>query len=155
MKYIIAEILCVAAAVVFIVFSLSLNAKTDKTAVQIADSVKSAASVSELKERDNKFFKKTFDCSPDEFEEFSYYSSDDVMNVSEMLIIKLSDTSDSDGIMNKLDEYISSRYNIFAAYAPEQGEMLKNHILEKQGNVIFMYIGKDEQAAQDAFKEAF
>ena len=153
MKIKIAELFCAVLAVIFIAFSLSLNAKTDKTAKDISSEITSQVDVSKLMERDSLFFKKTFDHNADEFEDIVYYSSDDVMNVSEMLIIKLNDSSED--ISEQLDEYINSRYDIFAAYAPEQGELLKNHILKKKGNVIFMYIGNNEQTALDAFNSAF
>lgn len=155
MKYRIAEILCVVLAVLFIAFSLSLNAETDKTAAEISDKIIETVDASGLAERDGQFFKKTFSHAADEFDGIAYYSSDDVMNVSEMLVIKLKDSSDASETTEFLDRYVSSRYDIFAAYAPEQGEMLKNHILKKKGNMIFMYIGKDSDAALDAFNGAF
>lgn len=89
------------------------------------------------------------------FESVAYYSSDDVMNVSELLVVKLGDNSPSSEFYEQLEEYTSSRYDIYAAYAPKQGNQLKNRILEKKGNVIFMYIGDDEQAALDAFNRSF
>lgn len=153
MKYRIAELLCVAAAVVFIVFSLAINAETTKTAEEISVGITQKVDYSSLKKRDTKFFRKTFDISADEFDGIVYYSSDNVMDVSEILVIKLSGSSDSENTMKMLEKYVDSRYKIFAAYAPEQGEMLKNRILKKSGNVIFMYIGKDSEAAMDAFNK--
>ena len=154
MKYKIAELLCVAAVIVFIVFSLSLNSATDKSAEEIGSEIAEQIDLSGLVERDGLFFKKTFGSSADEFDSIMYYSSDDVMNVSEMLVIKLADASPSTEISEQIEEYVDSRYDTFAAYAPEQGEMLKNHVLKKKGNVIFMYIGSNEQAALDAFNSS-
>lgn len=154
MKYKFAEIFCAVLAVLFIVFSLSLNAETDKTAAEIGNEIIEAIDASGLKERDSQFFKKTFNRAADEFDGIEYYSSDDVMNVSEMLVIKLKDSSDTSEITEIIEKYVNARYDIFAAYAPEQGEMLKNHIFKKKGNVIFMYIGKDADTALDAFNGA-
>lgn len=155
MKYKIAELLCVVAVIVFIAFSLSLNSTTDKSAEEIGSEIAAQIDLSGLVERDGLFFKKTFGSSADEFDSIMYYSSDDVMNVSEMLVIKLDDASPSAEISEQIEEYVDSRYDTFAAYAPEQGEQLKNHVLKKKGNVIFMYIGNDEQAALDAFNSSF
>lgn len=153
MKYKIAEILCVIAAAVFIAFSLSMNAETDKTAELISKEITQEISDFELISRDGRFLKKTLDISPDEIEEFAYFSSDNIMDVSELLVIKLGESSDASEISEKLEKYIDSRYNIFAAYAPEQGELLKNNILKKSGNIILMYVGKDADGVQDTFAE--
>lgn len=154
MKYKIAELFCVVAVIVFIAFSLSLNSTTEKSAEEIGLEIAEQIDISGLAERDGLFFKKTFDRSADEFDSVMYYSSDDVMNVSEMLVIKLADASPSTEISEQIEEYVDSRYDTFAAYAPEQGKMLKNHVLKKKGNVIFMYIGSNEQAALDAFNSS-
>ena len=154
MKYKIAEIICVAAAALFIFFTLSLNAETDKTAEEIGSEITEQIDVSDLLERDSQFFKKTFDRTADEFDGIVYYSSDNVMNVSEMLVIRLKDSSDSD-ITDTLEKYINSRYDTYAAYAPDQGDMLKNRVLTKKGNVVFMYVGKNPDAASDAFNSSF
>lgn len=155
MKYKLAELLCVILIIIFVAFSISTNAKTQKSAKEISTEITKQIDISELSERDNLFFSKTFGRSSDEFESIAYYSSDDVMNVSEILVIKLNDSSPSSEIYEQFEEYINSRYDTYAAYAPNQGDQLKNRILERKGNVIFMYIGDDEQAALDAFNRSF
>ena len=58
MKYKIAELLCVAAVIVFIAFSLSLNSTTDKSAEEIGSEIAEQIDLSGLAERDGLFFKK-------------------------------------------------------------------------------------------------
>ncbi len=155
MKYKLAELLCVILIIIFVAFSISTKTKTKKSATEISAEIIKQIDISELSERDSLFFSKTFGCASNEFESIAYYSSDDVMNVSEILVIKLSDRSPSLEIYEQLEEYTSSRYDTYAAYAPDQGDQLKNRILERKGNVIFMYIGNDEQTALDAFNRSF
>lgn len=154
MKYKFLEFFCVAAAALFIFFSVTSERGSEKNIEMIGESICSSVDLKGLSKRDNLFFKKTFDHSSDEFEGLIYYSADDVMDVREMLVVKLKDGSDASAFVSELETYISDRYNIYAAYAPEQGEYLKQHILKTNGNMLFLYVGPDAAKAQDAFSQS-
>lgn len=155
MKYKLIEILCVACAVVFIVFSVLSQSGSKKSAPEIYKEMCEKTDFTDgLSLRDNTDFKKTFSLSADDFESVVYYSSDDVMNVNELLIIKARDGSSIQDATDKIKRHVSENYDIFSGYAPEQGELLKNYVLETNSNTLFFFVGGEREAAQDAFHDA-
>ena len=155
MKYKLIEILCVACAVVFIVFSVLSQSGSKKSAPEIYEEMCERSDFTDgLSLRDNTDFKKAFSLSADDFESIVYYSSDDVMNVNELLIIKARDGSSIQDAAEKIKAHVSESYDIFSGYAPEQGELLKNYVLETNSNTLFFFVGGESEAAQDAFHDA-
>ena len=153
MKLIAAEILCVVFAVVFIYFTVFAGNSSDALPSEIAASVSSVVDTADLIKRDNSFVKKTFGFDPEQFECYDYYSSDNVMDVRELLCIRLSDPSDRD-VLTTLGTYVDDRYNIFASYAPREAELLENKVLLQKGCLIFLYIGPDSDAARNSFLQS-
>lgn len=155
MKYRIIEIFCVIFAAAFIAYSVFSNTGSKKSAEEIYGKMAEDSRFSRgLILRDNSFFKKTFGVSADEFESFVYYSSDDVMDVNELLIVKFDKNRAAQELKEKIENYVSENIEIFEGYAPEQGELLKNYILETNANTLFFFVGGESEAAQDAFNSA-
>ena len=155
MKYKILEIFCVICAAVFIAFSVLSNTGSKKNADEIYKEMSAKAQLTEgLVLRDNSFFKKTFGVSADEFESVVYYSSDDVMNVNELLIIKFDNKESAENLEENIKKYVADNYEIFNGYAPEQSERLQNYVLEANTNTLFFFVGGNSEAAQDAFNNA-
>lgn len=153
MNYKTIELLCIVCTLLFIVFYINSDTGSQKTADEIYSDMSSSFTEG-LELQDNSDFKRTFSLSADEFESVVYYSSDDVMNVGELMIIKLRDESSAEEIEESIESYVSENYEIFSGYAPEQGEMLKNYVLETNSNTLFFFVGGESEAAQDAFHDA-
>ena len=155
MKYRIIEIFCVVCAALFIVFSVMSNTGSKKSADEIYKEMSENSPTAQgVVLRDNTFFKKTFGISADGFEGFVYYSSDDVMNVNELLIVKFDNKQSARELTEKIEKYISDNRKIFEGYAPQQEEMLKNYVLETNTNTLFFYVGEKSEAVKDAFNNA-
>lgn len=153
MKYKLIEILCFIFAALFIVYSVSSVRGTDLSASEIGDALSDVSEITELNERDAVFIKKTFGLSSDDYKSAVYYSSDDVMDVREFLAVVFSDTNGAETLKNAVEEYEEDRLDIFASYAPEQGEMLRNKLLYCKGNLLFLYVGNDPDTVKDALTE--
>lgn len=155
MKYKLIELLCIVCTLLFIVFYVGADRGSKKTADEIYSAMPNVSSFTEsLELQDNSDFKRTFGVSADEFESVVYYSSADVMNVNELLIIKFRDGASSEEIEGTIEKYVTENYEIFSGYAPEQGELLKNYVLEINSNTLFFFVGGESEAAQDAFHGA-
>lgn len=155
MKYKIIEILCVVLAVLFIASGVTSQKGSKKSAEEIYNTMTETGNFTEdLELKDNSGLKKAFGFSADDFDSVIYYSSDDVMNVNELLIIKFSDSSSIQQAIQAIEKRNSESYDIFAAYAPEQGELLKNYVLTTNSNTLFFFVGGNYEAALDAFNAA-
>lgn len=141
-KYRIAEIVCVCLAVVFIVVSFPKEIKTDKTASDISSEILPMMKDETLIERDSSFVREKFGIDSSSYSSFTYYSSDDVMNVNELFIAVFSEkvpVSFADGFKS----YSEDRFNLYNGYVPEQARFLENCAILTEGNVFLFCVGEN------------
>ncbi len=146
------EILCVVALAVFIALVSMDSFYSDKTADEVAESVTKSFDVSELKEIKINKTKEEFDIDFVGVDSFVYYASDSVMNVTELMIIKLEQDVKPDGIKEKINSRLSNKQNLFAGYAPEQSALLDSAVLTHDSGFIFYCVGEDAAEALASFK---
>ncbi|MCI6771594.1 MAG: DUF4358 domain-containing protein [Oscillospiraceae bacterium] len=135
------ELLCVVVLVVFIVF-LSGNSSISKASGNdVFKAVNAEIKISktaDIKKCNNQRIKKEFGFTHNDFEYITYYASDSVMEVRELLIIKLQDKSQLDSVNEAIEKRVKDKAELFKGYAPEQSAMLEKYVLEyKKGFVIY------------------
>lgn len=148
------ETLCVALLLIFIFFVVGKAEGSEKSAAQLLESVSAQIQAENLDERDNNSFKKNFGLSAHEVDDFAYLSSDDIMNVNEILIVKLKQESDAQTVIDAIEAHVKSQRDIFNGYGEEQSELLRNCVIKHSGNCILFVVGKNAQQAEDAFTAA-
>lgn len=154
MKERIREILCVVLLVLFIVFISSESKISTKSADEIFESVTKSVDISALSKQKAKKFEEEFSLSAENYESVIYYGSSSVMEVRELIIVKLKDTSDKDELISAMETRTEKKTKLFEGYAPVEGEMLKNHLItEKDGFVLFA-VCDDTAKVLSAFKSA-
>ncbi len=146
------EILCIAALVVFIALVSMDSVYSDKTADEVAESVTKSFDVSALKDIKMNKIKEEFDIDFVGVDSFVYYASDSVMNVSELMIIKLEQDVKPDEIKEKINVRLSKKQNLFAGYAPEQSALLDTAVLTDDSGFIFYCVGENAAEALASFK---
>lgn len=148
-KYRVIEIVCVILTVIFIFSSVSKEERTSFTADEISEAVITEMNNDALIKRENEFIRDTFGIEPDLFSSVSYYSSDDVMDVSELLIGVL--TAEEEAVYDSLRGYAQDRYNLFNGYAQKEAALLDSYILETVSGVVIFCVSENEDAVFDAF----
>lgn len=147
------EILCVVLLVLFI-FVLSRNtAVSTKPVDQIFGEVKDSAYSQGLEKRTKAQFKKAVGYSENEFDSVIYYGSDSVMEVREVMIVKVG-SGDADGLMASLKERTEKKAELFKGYAPKQSALLESCVLMEKSGVVFYAVCDDAQKAAAQFKAA-
>ena len=154
-KYRIAEGICVVLLIVFIIFLFILNSGgTQKRVKEIAAPVLKAADISALQKKTAADAAKVFGFDTQKEEGILYYANDNIMDVSELLIIKLKDEADASEFKEAIETHVTNQKNLFKNYAPDQYALLKDSIIEVSGNTLFYCTSKDADAFYDAFKKA-
>ncbi|MGN0709650.1 MAG: DUF4358 domain-containing protein [Anaerovoracaceae bacterium] len=80
-----------------------------------------------------------------------YYKSEDAMNATELVIVKVSNKSDLDGVQDEMEDRIQSQLKIFEGYAPEQVALLNNAVITKRGSYIFYCTAKQPEKYEEVF----
>lgn len=152
-KYRIAEIICIVILVAFIGFLSKEETTSDKTAKEVAKAVFSAVDTSGLKKQSELQIKKELSLSVDSFDGMYFIKSDDIMDVREIIIIKLKDGASSDEAIQKIKKRLEDKQTLFEGYAPEQSAMLQNYVLKQKAGFVFYAVLTDKEAALSAFNK--
>ncbi len=152
-KYIFVEILCIILTLVFVINSITPEKATHKTAKEITDEIAASAYDSTLKERDGLFIKEAFGFDLTEFLSYSYYSSDDIMNVTEVFVGIVNGSFD-EKIKAAFEKYQSEKYNLFNGYAPEQAALLDSFIYDEVSGAVVFIVAENAEDIYSAISEA-
>ena len=149
------EILCVAALIAFITFLiLSRSGGTEKPVGDVASPVLATLEKGQMTEQSNADAAKAFGFDLSKAEGLVYYENEDIMDVSELLIVKLNDAEDAESFRTAVETYIANQKNLYKNYAPEQYALLEDSILDVSGNTVFYCTAKNADALYDAFRTA-
>lgn len=146
------ELLCVVVLVVFVVFLSRGTALSDKTAQEIFDAVSSSVDLTELSKCDKAKFKKETGFETGAFEDVLFYASDNIMQVREIMIVKLKDREQSQALITALEKRAEEKANLFKGYAPEQSAMLDSFVLEERGGFVFFAVCEKPELTVSAFR---
>ena len=144
-KHRIFEIICVVLLICFIFFISREEPYSDKSVRDVVDAVSAEINVEELKSYEKNKIQEEFDIEFQDIDSYAYYASDSVMNVEELLVIKLKEGAKADNITEKIEQRVKDKQVLFEGYAPTQSAMLKNYVLIYQKGFIF-YAVCDEWA---------
>ena len=152
-RYRIMEIVCIVILVVFIGILSKEETVSDKTVKEVASAVTETVDIKGLKKQKEMQLKKELSLDAGEFDGVYFIKSDDVMDVREILIIKLKEGQSAEGAKEKIEKRLTDKQTLFEGYAPEQSAMLKNYCLKEKAGFIFYAVLDEKEAALSAFNK--
>ncbi len=148
------EFVSIVCLIAFIMFVSSEGKVSEKNAEEMAESVISAVSIDGLIKADMNKLKKEFGFSEREIDSFVYYYSDSVMDVREILIIKLPEGTRADSLISAVDSRLADKKTLFESYAPQQSALLKEAVLTNEGGFVFYAVGEEADSAFTQFQNS-
>ena len=141
------------AGVIFAFAALMLigNNVKDVDMEVIRTAINSSGRLGTLYEADANAVKKTFDIDVQETDGFVMYTSDSIMDVSELFIAKCRDTSKMNALQAAVEVRLSSQKVSFENYGTDQSFLLKNAVLEVRGEYLFYAVGENAAALKSVF----
>lgn len=154
-KYGVREIICTAVLITFIVALLiTQSGGTKKSLSEVSSAPLSTLGVKKMTEKTTAQAAQTFGFDADKTEECVYYSCDDIMNVSEILIVKVKDKNDIKDFEKSVGARVDAQENLFRNYAPSQYALLKSSVIKSSGNMLFYCTAKNSREVYQAYKKA-
>lgn len=148
------EIVCVALLLVFVLLLVTQNKQSASDPQTVFDAVLASVDVSALEERREDQFKKAFGFDAQDFDFVSYYAASDVMEVRELLLVKLPEGADAQPLVDKIKARVEDKAELFAGYAPEQSGYLETYVLLTRGGYVLYVVSDTPDDAVRAFKKA-
>lgn len=148
------QLLCVILLGVFIAFSLNQEKEIIKSAPEIIQEVTESVSVEGLEEFDKARLSEQFGFSEEYIDSFAYYGSQDIMNVREILVLKLKEGTDGTALTEIIEKRAEDKYNTFKDYDAQAAALLESRVTENENGVIFFIVHENAQTGLEAFTKS-
>lgn len=134
----------------FLLFGNNPVSNADPAAVETA--VTAQIEMTNMLKADNQMVKRLYGLDPNTFESCVLYYPTTNMQAEELLIIKLSDTAQAEGIKAAIEARLETQKASFDGYGIEQYDMLTNNaVVEVRGNYVLFVVNAASAQAREAF----
>ena len=149
-RYSILKWVLLAALAVYTVLVVGANAARDVDFSVIRAAVAAAPGVSDLKMLDENGFQERMDATPAGCEGWLMAGSDEIMDVSELMIAK-ADEATLDGLEAAAQRRLEAQLAVFRSYGVNQKDLLEGATLMRRGSYLFYAVGERADQWEDAF----
>ena len=149
-RYAILKWVLLAALAVYTVLVVGANSARDVDFSVIRSAIAAAPGVAELKTLDENGFQERMDATPAGCEDWLMVGSDEIMDVSELLIAK-ADEATLDGLESAVQKRLEAQLAVFRSYGVNQKDLLEGATLLRRGNYLFYAVGEHADQWEDAF----
>ncbi|MEE1515076.1 MAG: DUF4358 domain-containing protein [Christensenellaceae bacterium] len=143
-----ALIVCIVLFVAWMLMSGESESDADVGAVEAAVA---SVGLGSMKKSDDLTVKKVFGINAGDYEGVVYYKGEGIMDVNELLIVKLKSVSQASDVkkaaQNRLDEQIKN----FTNYGTDQIDLLNQGVVVSRGNYVFYTVSENSDKLKSAF----
>lgn len=137
--------------IVYVIMLMQRTGGTTKSYETIEESVISAIDQETLAEVNELGFKKSYGLAESDYDGVLLYSSTSSMQADEVLLVKVKSADQMNTVQGAVEEHVESRLNDFEGYAPDQVELLDNHVMVIRGDYLFFAVSADAEQYREAF----
>lgn len=102
-------------------------------------------------ENPSRSLKRFFGLNTADYDDVVIYSPASSMDVSEMMMIKLSDKAQIESVEAAIESRIAAQTESFGGYAPEQCALLEDYIVRISDDIVFYAVADNSEELRNAF----
>lgn len=149
-RYAILKWVLLAVLVAYTVLVVGANSARNVDFAVIRSAIAAAPGVADLKALDENGFQERMDATPAGCEGWLMVGSDEIMDVSELLVAK-ADEATLDGLEAAVQKRLEAQLAVFRSYGVNQKDLLEGATLLRRGNYLFYAVGEHADQWEDAF----
>ena len=142
----------------FIIFTMSGCAvvQTKNPSIdEVVKNIEAVTDLSKMQKGDKSNLRKIYSISNKNLEEFSLYAPKTNMEANEILIMKVKNQDDIEGLKENIEKRVERQGESFKSYRPEQYELLESHVLMVKGKYVISVVSKDADKIKEAINDSF
>jgi hypothetical protein len=147
----VAEVLLIAFLIAYVAWIFLKDTTRDVDMADITSAIVQQCDLGDLEEGDANTLKRYFSLDGSEYEGYLVYTADSVMNVDELLIVKVSDSSQLDDLSEVVNERLEEQLQNFDGYGTNQTELLQNAIVLERGDYFFYGVSENVEQWEEIF----
>lgn len=144
--------ICILTLTVLFISGCGIN--ENKNLGDIEKDISSNVSLEKMEKGDSKTLKRYYGLNSNDLEEFVLYTPKSTMDVDELLIVKVKDSSQIESMQDTIDSRVNKQIESFSGYGPKQCELLENYEMKVKGNYVFFAVSENAQEMKDTFKDS-
>ncbi len=145
------QFLIMAALLVFMILMLTAGNSKVVPMSTIEAGMEEIPSVKELTKKDMNDVAKTFSVDTSLIDEGIYYRVDDIMNVNELLILRIDDDDNRQKVIEAVNKYLKEKTDSFNGYGTNQYGLLSSAVTTERGTYFFYGVSEDVLEWETAF----
>lgn len=142
-RFLVIEIVIVAALVAFMIFMLVSGGSADVPMEKIEAGMEEEATVRELRKKTLADAAGNLGFELPAADEGIYYRMDDIMDVRELFIARIEDDDEREAVSAAVTEYMEEKRDSFEGYGTDQFGLLSNGIITEKGPYLFFGVSED------------
>lgn len=140
--------------ILFIVRLLS-GGKTSSTQVEeMAAKVTAVMDLTNMSEGDSQKVKQYYGLNVNDYDGVVLYCGTSNMDVQELLIVRMKDDSQADTVRDAMQKRVDTQTQSFEGYGVSQTKLLKDSVLDVQGNYAMLCINNNAKEADEAYRKS-
>ena len=108
----------------------------------------------EMIKGDGKSLRRFYGINPNDLDGFTIYTPKSNMDVDEMLIAKVKDSSQIETLEESIDDRVNKQIENFNGYGAEQVALLENYEIKIKDKYVFYVVSKDAEKIKELFKDS-
>ena len=139
-----------AALVAYAVLVVGANSARDVDFAEIRRAMAASPGVANLNALDENGFQERMDATPEGCADWLMYGSDDIMDVSELMIAR-GDEATLDRLEDAVQGRLEAQLAVFRSYGVNQKDLLEGATVLRRGDYLFYAVGEAADRWADAF----
>lgn len=153
MVWIKAALIC--CLVIFMASMLMVGQHDSKTVISdMENKILAEGDLGTMLKSNSQMVKKIFGLNDAEYEGIVYYQGSGVMDVSELLIVKLKSDSQADTVEKAMQGRVEAQIQNFTNYGTNQIDLLKSYEIRVVGNYCFYAVSENASQLREIFSKS-
>lgn len=144
----------VAAIIVYVVLMMIFASGSTKAFSEVAKGVEASLDTKNLEKQDSQALKRYYGLNSADYDGVLFYSASSSMSAEEVLMIKVKNDDQIQGVRDAINTRIANRKNDFDGYAPKQVQLLDSAQLKVRGDYIFLAVAPKADEYLSAFSKS-
>lgn len=123
----------------------------DVSMEKIQASMEQNSAVAKLTKGDVNTWKRAFSLHADDYPNAVLYTSDSMMDVSELLIVKVDNTEQFDDLETAVNHHLEEQKKKFHGYGTDQMDLLDHAVILEKGNYFFYGVSEQIERWEEVF----
>lgn len=149
--FLLIKILLMILLVAYVAMLFLQNTTKDVSIETIETTMEKIPAITELTQGDENTLREMFSLDASLCENALIYTSDSLMDVSEVLIVKVSDPSQLDTLETVVNQHLEEQKTAFDGYGTNQFDLLNDAIVMSKGNYFFYGVSEEIDKWEEAF----